>query len=51
MALMTLQGKISILKREHEELVNVVTKELNWKRVGPKLTMITGLVEQVKIVS
>lgn len=51
MALMTLQGKITLLKREQEELVNVISKDLNWKRVGPKLNMITGLVEQVKLVS
>lgn len=31
--------------------MNVVQKELTWKRVGPKLNMITGLVEQVKLVS
>ena len=50
-ALLALQGQMAQLKAEHQELVRVVGKEMTWKRVGPKLGVITSLVDQVKQVS
>ena len=48
---MSMQGKIRLLRQEHQELVNVVRKELTWKRVGPKLNVISGLVARVQLVA
>lgn len=38
------------MKQQHEELVSCVQRELTWKRVGPKIDVIRGIVEQVKLV-
>ena len=46
-----MQGKVRLLRQEHQELVNVVRKELTWKRVGPKLNVISGLVARVQLVA
>ena len=48
---MSMQGKVRLLRQEHQELVNVVRKELTWKRVGPKLNVISGLVARVQLVA
>ena len=48
---MSMQGKVKLLRQEHQELVNIVAKELTWKRVGPKLNVISGLVARVQLVA
>ncbi len=47
MVLMTMQGQVKLLKQEQQGLIDLVSKELTWKRVWPKISIITGLVEKV----
>ena len=42
---MTLQGQVKLMRQQHEELVGCVQRELTWKRVGPKIDVIRGIVE------
>ena len=50
MALMNVQGQVRLLKQEHNTLIEAVKKEMTWKRVGPKISIITTLVDQVKLI-
>ena len=48
---MNVQGQVRLLKQEHQTLTESIKKEMTWKRVGPKIALISTLADQVKSIS